>query len=661
MPHRLRAAALTLDRRLNQVALTTAVRNNAFLNTLGVGTHLEYTDGLYNSSPAAVQKDLKDLQYLGISQVRDGIPEPNGTVPQANYQSALQTFTAAGIKFDLVSDPSQSLATTISALDAVKAMRQGDIIAVEGPNEINNYPVTYDGMANGDPAAQAFQKDLYSAVKADPKLSGVSVYYYTGYGMVDPTPLNPATTPGYADFNNQHPYPLNGQQPASFSSRSSLTNETPPNGAAVYTETGYTTTPGGFFNDGDATVQAKETLNLLFDGASQGISKTYLYQLLDAYAPGSPQGDDGFGLFDYKGAAKPAATAIHNLTSILIDTGSSFTPGSLNYSVTALPSIGNTYLMQKSNGAFDLAVWDEPQIWNSTTKTEITAPTTPMTVVLGQTFGSVKVFDPMQGTSPVQTLSNASSVQVGVTDHPMIVEVSNPSVTPDKLSLILSEDAYLGNANFVAKIDGTQIGSGTVAALHSAGQTQTFTYTGSWGTRLHDLEVDFTNDAYGGSATLDRNLYVKQVTYDATNSMAPNCLLTMDSAGAVHLDHPNIVEVPNSSVTPDKLSLILSEDAYLGNANFVAKINGTQIGSGAVTALHNAGQTQMFTYTGSWGTRLQDLEIDFTNDAYGGSRTLDRNLYVKQVTYDGTNSMAPISLLTMDSAGAVHLAIGHSY
>jgi hypothetical protein len=140
------------------MASTTAVSTSAFLDTIGVNTHLEYTDGAYDDSPSAVQQVLADLQYLGIDQVRDGVPELNGSTSTEDYEAALQTLTAAGIKFDFVSDPSQSLTTTISALNAVEAMHPGDIIAVEGPNEINNYPITYDGCRTEIPLPRRFRK-----------------------------------------------------------------------------------------------------------------------------------------------------------------------------------------------------------------------------------------------------------------------------------------------------------------------------------------------------------------------------------------------------------------------------------------------------------------------------------------------------------------------
>ncbi len=120
-----------------------------------------------------------------------------------------------------------------------------------------------------------------------------------------------------------------------------------------------------------------------------------------------------------------------------------------------------------------------------------------------------------------------------------------------------------------------------------------------------------------------------------------------------------LLSASGGSITPDKLSLLFSEDAYQGNAQFIAKLDGTQIGAGSVAALHSAGQAQSFTHTGSWGPGLHDLEIDFTNDAYGGSPTADRNLYVNGVTYDGSPAMPSGSFVTMDSNGAVHLAVGH--
>ena len=47
----------------------------------------------------------------------------------------------------------------------------------------------------------------------------------------------------------------------------------------------------------------------------------FLYVLLAAYAPGSPQGDDGYGLFDSSNQTKEVAVALHNFTTLLADPG----------------------------------------------------------------------------------------------------------------------------------------------------------------------------------------------------------------------------------------------------------------------------------------------------------------------------------------------------
>ena len=400
------------------------MRASGFLSTLGVVTHIPYTDGGY----ANLGNVVADLHYLGITQIRDFLSDgSNGGAPLSSDIYLAQQ----GIKFTTIVETSTTagLNYALSLIDQVNEAVPGSITAVEGPNEINNFPLTFNGVS-GLQGAIDLQKALYADVHSDPNLAGVPVDYFTGYdaGSIGTGP-NPYTTAGLADYDTQHPYPTYGQAPAWFVSPSnSLPNEGPVYGPAVYTETGYSTYGGssGGLVPVNQDVQAKYTLDLLMDAAKDGISKTYLYQLMDAYQPGSPQGDDGFGLFDPNNAPKEAATAIHNLTTILADNGagsSTFTTTPLNYSVTGLPSTGNNMLMEKSNGAYDIVVWNEPQIWNESTGTEITAPTVNVNVELGKTYSEVEVFDPLVGSTPIQTLTQVSSVQLGITDHPLIVEI----------------------------------------------------------------------------------------------------------------------------------------------------------------------------------------------------------------------------------------------
>ena len=113
---------------------------------------------------------------------------------------------------------------------------------------------------------------------------------------------------------------------------------------------------------------------------------------------------------------------------------------------------------------------------------------------------------------------------------PAPVAAPSPS---DVIALNLSEDAWLGNAQFIVSLDGQQLsGVQTVTALHGLGQDQTFTFQGSLGAGAHDLAISFINDAWGGTPDTDRNLYIDSVQLDGT-SVVPGAA-ALYSNGTAH-------------------------------------------------------------------------------------------------------------------------------
>lgn len=385
--------------------MTNAIRTSDFINSIGVNTHLRYTDSTYSNAANVVN----DLRYLGINNIRDNAMN---TGFNAQIMAAYNYVAYKGVKFDLFDQG--ALPSTMTALDQFAQLHPTAIRSIEGPNEVNNFPVTYNGLT-GTAGAIAFQNALYADVKADPNLAGVPVYNFTD---------NIAAS-GSSDALNIHPYASNGAQP--MGAIQSNISQLAPNHTSglVITEAGYST--ANTTNGVDQITQAKETLNLLMDSIKSGSSMTYLYQLMDGYSdPSGTNLEDHFGLFDASNNPKLAATAIHNLTTILGDTGSTsstFKTGSLNYSIAGMNADGNSLLMEKSNGAFDLVVWEEPKIWNSATSTDVTATANKVTVALGAKYADVKVFDPLTGTTATQEFKNVSSISVNVTDHPLIIEV----------------------------------------------------------------------------------------------------------------------------------------------------------------------------------------------------------------------------------------------
>ena len=215
---------------------------------------------------------------------------------------------------------------------------------------------------------------------------------------------------------------------------------------------------------------------------------------------------------------------------------------------------------------------------------------------------------------------------------------------PNSLVLQVSEDAWQGDAQFTISVDGTQIGgTQTVTASHAAGQTETFTVLGNFAAGSNTASINFTNDAYGGSAATDRNLYVNGATING--STVSGASLTELANGAQSFGFQQAAPAPVTVGSgPNSLVLQVSEDAWQGDAQFTISVDGTQIGgTQTVTASHAAGQTETFTVLGNFATGNNTASINFTNDAYGGTAATDRNLYVNSATING-NTVSGASL-----------------
>jgi hypothetical protein len=235
------------------------------------------------------------------------------------------------------------------------------------------------------------------------------------------------------------------------------------------------------------------------------------------------------------------------------------------------------------------------------------------------------------------------------------VAASTPTV--GTLALQVSEDAWNGNAAFTVSVDGKQVGGDyTTSALHSSGDAGTFLLTGDWGSGINDVQVRFINDAYNGTPTTDRNLYVNSisengVTYAGTSAtLLSNGTDTFAVGGAT----------PTTPVSADTVTLNLSEDAWNGNANFVLYIDGKAVTAPqAVTALHSANATQSFSFSGDLGASTHTIGVGFVNDAYGGSSSDDRNLYINGVTVNGSSVFSGVKALDGNGTSAFTLVTTH--
>jgi hypothetical protein len=407
-----------------------AVAANAFLDSIGVCTHI--AQGIDDPTMSG-----SALAYAGIREIRDD-GDPNAV---AGWITAHQI---SGVRLSLLTD--QDVASTTGMAEQLNAA--GALLAVEGANEPNNFPVTYDG-ATSDGTTSApiahLQADLFAAVKADPALAGVPVFHSSEAGGSEPDnvglqfltipPNAGATMPDgttYADYANVHNYIVGHSgmlvDNVAWQAEDPTLNASWDGMYVEYGDTwaknfaGYTdaqlpavprvTTETGWTTSGDPTSlteeqQARVFLDLYLTAFARGWSYTFIYMMRDDASQGY------WGLFGIDYSPKPSGTYVHNLTTILADTASVASPGHLNYAIAAEPPTVHDLLLQKSDRTFELAVWDEH--FSSATGDSVT-------VNLGRSYATVNVYDPTMGTAPVQTLSDVDSVALMLTDHPMIIE-----------------------------------------------------------------------------------------------------------------------------------------------------------------------------------------------------------------------------------------------
>ena len=208
----------------------------------------------------------------------------------------------------------------------------------------------------------------------------------------------------------------------------------------------------------------------------------------------------------------------------------------------------------------------------------------------------------------------------------------------DVLALSVSEDAWQGDAQFTVSVDGLQIGEvQTATAARAAGQTQTVNVLGNFGAGQHTVSLNFLNDAWGGTAATDRNLYLNGAAINGQT--VAGAAMVLDRGGAQSFSYVG-TEAPAPTAVgsgPDSLVLSMNEDAWQGNAQFTVSVDGTQIGGvQTATAVRSLGQSQTISVMGDFGQGSHTASVNFLNDAWGGTAATDRNLFVTGATIDGT-------------------------
>ncbi len=406
---------------------TRAISADTFLNSLGVNTHVDqgYDPKSY----------IGPLRYLGIREVRDAERHADGEVAIAKATGVHFVIGAAGDLKGLIA----------SAGVLAKA---GALLALEGPNEPNNFPIIYNGQQGGGfghswYAVAAYQAALYAATKASPLLAPYPVFGVSETGAeTDDVGLQYRTIPGgdaivfpagthFSDAVNVHNYvsavhggygdnqawnaaspTLNGRWDGLYGNcgltwfrhykgYSLAELVTVPR---VTTETGWDSVsdPGG------EAVQGSMLTNTYLAQFKRGWRYTFIYELRDG------EGGPGHQGLYHADTPKPAAVDIHNLTTILADDKPLPHPGQLSYALENRPPTVHDLLLQKSDGEFDLVVWDE-RVKGSDH----------LTVIFDRNHNTVDLYDILQGSGAVADLHGVSRVNLSLSNHAVIIALPN--------------------------------------------------------------------------------------------------------------------------------------------------------------------------------------------------------------------------------------------
>jgi hypothetical protein len=404
---------------------------SAFVDSIGVGTHANYDNTAYGDYEG---KFKPSLLYLGVRHIRDGFADDDFVLKPYRDLHSYGIKVTGVVPYETPSMP---------ALIAMIKTQRDVLQAVEGPNETDLF-TQFSYMGQKFPEGTvAFMKDFYSAVKNDMQLKDLPVLQTT---LAFPDAQAGKNTradllgdlSAYADYGNSHNYFSFGDSPGDIIEQDHLplNSKITPGKPMMSTEGGYQMGDAdgykGTYNDGQSApfsedIHGRYILRYVLEQYRLGYKRSFIYELFDSDQP-------QWGLFRADGTPRPAAYGIQSMIKLLNEeswdklakvwSALSFTPATLNYTLSSLPDSVHTLLLQKSSGAFYLILWNEVKNWNVATGKPVYTTLVPLTLRINQSVNSVRTFLPLTSGTAATQIFNTDSVQLNVPDHPLIVEVT---------------------------------------------------------------------------------------------------------------------------------------------------------------------------------------------------------------------------------------------
>ncbi len=396
----------------------------AFLNSVGVNTHIVYFDTAYGDWSRVVDA----LDQLGVKHLRDGVyanPAPQWHYWNEAYYAAVELAASHGMRFDFgVGQPGFGAGTMSQLLAVVRNRLRGAVDALEDPNEFDRF----GGMANWWSPLAAYDRQLYEKVKADRSLRSVPVIGPSFAGFDAPAKLGDQQR--WLDIGNIHPY-TGGQVPAPPHTDSELRR-----GGEISARKPIWATEAGFNNalreprstwaqpPVSEAAGAVYTLETLLEHFRSGIARTYLYELIDEVPdPKDANPEEHFGLLRSNFSPKPAFTALKNLLELVGQGAPRAGLRPLRLDLTSDSDL-RQLVLQKADGRYIVALWRLRSVWSTRARRALLAATRSVTIRL-PAGSSARIADPMvsASTAPLRLFHGTGHIAVG--GHPLLLLVDS--------------------------------------------------------------------------------------------------------------------------------------------------------------------------------------------------------------------------------------------
>ena len=399
---------------------------DAFVDAIGVNTHIHFNDTAYNDFPN-VKAALLDL---GIRHIRDGLTD---TAWQP-YYDRLNELGRAGVHAQLIcgmpamynpnyQPPHDRIVPTLAKLaDSVEA--------IEGTNEPD---LNHCDGADWPAMVREHQKAIFTLVKADPTFGKLPV---VGPSICFSNQPQAGDLTAFLDYGNSHPYP--GGRPPSVNIDQELAKQKVISGAKpmMVTETGYqtaVTTTNGHLPASEAA-EAKYLPRLFCEYFNRGVVRTFDYQLVDGTAGDPADVETHFGLLHADFQPRPAYAAMKHLIGLLSDKGGADAAGDLDFTLTApgggpLPESIHHTLLRKADGDYFLLVWNEVPSWDVDKRVDLKVEPVPAVLTLKTPPRRVILYRPSSDSHPIKKLmgpDDLKAIELGVPDEVLIVQLTLP-------------------------------------------------------------------------------------------------------------------------------------------------------------------------------------------------------------------------------------------